>query len=68
MEIKTNKIEMEHDLPAISLTGHKSVHGPFRRVRYTAQGIYLIPFLEMGRVVEYDRPVISAAGKILFFA
>jgi len=55
INIKTNAVEVEHVLPAPSLTDQKTVHGQFRRVRYTAQGTYLVPFLEMGRVVEYDR-------------
>jgi len=32
----------------------RRVHGQFRRVRYTAQGTYLVPFLSMDKVVEYD--------------
>jgi len=55
VNIKTNAVEVEHDLPAPSLTDRKTVHGQFRRVRYTAQGTYLVPFLEMNRVVEYDK-------------
>ncbi len=50
---KTGKIEMEHELPA-EVTG-KSVHGQFRRARFTPQGTYLLPLLQMGRVVEYDQ-------------
>jgi hypothetical protein len=52
---KTNKIETQHDLPAVSVTDTKTVHAQFRRVRYTAQGTYLVPFLEMNQVVEYDK-------------
>ncbi len=52
---KTHKVEVEHDLPAPSLTDPKSVHGQFRRARYTAQGTYLIPFLTMNQVIEYDK-------------
>lgn len=55
LNIKTHKIEVDHELPAPSLTDRKTVHGQFRRVRFTAQGTYLVPFLEMGRVVEYDK-------------
>src|ERR1700744_6084357 len=55
MNIKTGKKEIDHVLPAISQTDQKTVHAQFRRVRYTAQGTYLVPFLEMGKVVEYDR-------------
>jgi hypothetical protein len=32
----------------------KGVHGQFRRGRLTAAGTYLLPFLTMDRVVEYD--------------
>ena len=55
VNIKTNAVEVERVLPAISETDSKSVHAQFRRVRYTAQGTYLLPFLEMNRVVEYDK-------------
>lgn len=55
MNIKTGKKEVDHVLPAISDTDKRTVHAQFRRVRYTAQGTYLVPFLEMGKVVEYDK-------------
>jgi hypothetical protein len=55
VNIKTNKVEVQHALPAISATDTKTVHAQFRRVRYTAQGTYLVPFLEMNQVIEYDR-------------
>jgi hypothetical protein len=48
-------VEVQHDLPAPSLTDPKTVHGQFRRVRYTAKGTYLVPFLTMNQVIEYDR-------------
>lgn len=51
----SNKVEVEHALPAISLTDKKIVHGEFRRVRYTAQGTYLMSFLEMDKVIEYNK-------------
>ncbi len=50
--IKTNKIEVEHEMPYDSLKG---VHAEFRRVRYTAQGTYLVPFMLMDKVTEYDK-------------
>jgi hypothetical protein len=53
VNIKTNKVVVKHALPAPSKTD--MVHGQFRRARYTAQGTYLIPFLEMSQVVEYDK-------------
>ncbi|WP_158788320.1 hypothetical protein [Granulicella sp. L46] len=55
VNIKTHAVEVDHVLPAMSATDPKSVHAQFRRVRYTAQGTYLLPFLEMNRVVEYDK-------------
>jgi hypothetical protein len=55
VNIKTSAVEVEHALPAPSLTDQSTVHGQFRRVRYTAQGTYLVPFLQMDRVVEYDK-------------
>ena len=51
----TKAVEVDHVLPALSNTDPKTVHAQFRRVRYTAAGTYLVPFLEMGRVVEYDK-------------
>jgi hypothetical protein len=55
VNIKTKAVEVQHDLPAPSLTDPKTVHGQFRRTRYTAQGTYLVPFLTMNKVVEYDK-------------
>jgi len=55
VNIKTGASEVEHDLPAIEPPDPKKVHPQFRRVRYTATGTYLVPFLNMGKVVEYDK-------------
>ena len=55
MNTRTNAVEVDHELPSPSLTDSKTVHAQFRRVRYTAQGTYLVPFLEMQKVVEYDK-------------
>ena len=55
VNIKTNAVEVQHDLPAQSLTDPKTVHGQFRRMRYTAKGTYLASFLTMDQVVEYDK-------------
>ncbi len=55
VNIKTKEVEVKHDLPCKSLTDPKTVHAQFRRVRYTAQGTYLVPFLTMGQVIEYDK-------------
>jgi len=55
VNIRTKAVEVEHALPAQSFTDPKTVHPQFRRVRYTAQGTYLLPFLKLGQVVECDR-------------
>jgi hypothetical protein len=52
---KTGKVEIEHELPAESATDPKTVHPQFRRIRMTAKGTYLLAFLKMNQVVEYDR-------------
>ena len=51
----SGKTEVEHALPAVSLDDKRTIHGQFRRVRYTADGHYLVPFLGMNTVVEYDK-------------
>ncbi len=55
VNIRTKVVEVEHDLPAIEPPNPNTVHPQFRRVRYTAQGTYLVPFLNMGKIVEYDK-------------
>jgi len=55
INIKTKAVEVEHTLPAKSLDDPKTVHPQFRRVRYTAQGTYLVPCLGQGVVLEYDK-------------
>ena len=58
VNIKTGTTEVEHDLPAKSLTDPRTIHPQFRRVRMTADGHYLLPMLGMGAdgaVVEYDK-------------
>lgn len=55
VNITTGKVEVEHTLPAPSATDQRSVHGQFRRARYTPQGTYLVSFLTMNQVVEYDK-------------
>jgi outer membrane protein assembly factor BamB len=55
VNLKTNAVEIEHDLPAKSLTDQKTVHPQYRRIRYTAQGTYLVPCLGVGQVIEYDK-------------
>jgi hypothetical protein len=51
----TGAVEVSHDLPAESLTDQKTVHPQFRRIRITAAGTYIAPFLRMNKVVEYDK-------------
>jgi len=51
----TGAIESSHDLPAQSFYDPKTVHPQFRRIRLTAAGTYLLAFLKMGQVVEFDR-------------
>jgi outer membrane protein assembly factor BamB len=55
VEKATGKRIVEHDLPAESTTDPKTVHPQFRRIRLTAAGTYLLSFLKLHRVVEYDR-------------
>jgi hypothetical protein len=50
---KTGGVEAEHVFPA-AVTG-KGVHGQFRRVRITDNGTYLLPLLQMNKVIEYDK-------------
>ena len=51
----TGKVETEQALPATSFTNPKTVHPQFRRIRMTAAGTFLVPFLKMHQVVEYDQ-------------
>jgi Mal s 1 allergenic protein-like len=52
---KTGKMEMEHELQTKNPTDPKSVHGQFRNIRMMKQGTYLIPHLNLGKVIEYDK-------------
>lgn len=47
---RTKAVEVDHAMPPAG-----GVHAQFRRVRMTAEGTYLVPFLQMDKVVEYDR-------------
>ena len=51
INIKTGKTEVEHEIPDAGPV----VHPQFRRARVTAAGTYLLPFLEMNKVVEFDK-------------
>ncbi|HTV62192.1 MAG TPA: hypothetical protein VMH30_06450 [Verrucomicrobiae bacterium] len=55
MNIQTGKVLVRHELPFLLPPNRKNVHPEFRRVRYTAQGTYLCPFLNMHEVIEYDK-------------
>lgn len=55
VNIRSHAVEIEHDLPMLEPPDQRKVHPQFRRVRYTAQGTYLVPFLTMSNVVEYDK-------------
>ena len=55
VNIKTGAVEIEHELPFTQPPAARNIHAEFRRVRYTAQGTYLVPFLNMNKVVEYDK-------------
>jgi hypothetical protein len=55
VNIKTKAIEVQHEFSDYPLEMQKNVHPQFRRIRYTAQGTYLVPYLKMNKVVEYDK-------------
>ncbi|MFD2866081.1 beta-propeller domain-containing protein [Mucilaginibacter antarcticus] len=55
VNIKTGKVEVEHELPFKEPLDAAGIHGQFRRARVTAQGTYLISYMSRGRVVEYDK-------------
>ena len=48
---KTGVVEMEREMPYEESQG---VHGQVRRARITSEGTFLISYLTMNRVVEYD--------------
>lgn len=52
VNIKTSMVEVDHELPYDPKLG---VHPQFRRARVTAQGTYLLSFLNLNYVAEYDR-------------
>jgi len=55
INIKTGAVEVDHALDFTQPPNPNGIHGQFRRVRYTAQGTYLVPYMTMGKVVEYDK-------------
>jgi len=55
VNIKTGKVEVEHELPNKMPPNANDIHAQFRRARVTAQGTYLVSFLNLDLVVEYDK-------------
>jgi hypothetical protein len=55
INIKTGAVEVDHELPYNPALGAGGIHPQFRRARITAEGTYLIPFLNLGYVAEYDK-------------
>ncbi|MEO7768569.1 MAG: hypothetical protein ABIS01_14160, partial [Ferruginibacter sp.] len=55
VNIKTGKVEVEHELPYILPANPNDIHPQLRRARVTEQGTYLLSLLNMARVVEYDK-------------
>jgi Mal s 1 allergenic protein-like len=55
INIKTGKILMEYVLQTKSSTDPKTVHGQFRHIRMTKAGTYLIAYLDLGKVIEYNK-------------
>ncbi len=51
----TRTVEVSQELTPPSPLGANSVHGQFRRGRVTATGTYLISWLSLNKVVEYDK-------------
>lgn len=49
---RTGEVEYFHEVPYEDIN---HPHAQFRRIRYTAQDTFLIPYLSRDRVVEYDR-------------
>jgi hypothetical protein len=55
INVRTKKVEWQHALETLSTTDQKTVHAQVRNVRMTAQGTFLVPYLELNKVVEYDK-------------
>ena len=49
---RTGGVEYRHDIP---YENPGWVHGHFRRFRMTGRGTFLVPYLSLNKVVEYDR-------------
>ena len=48
---RTGRVEYRHDIP---YENPGWVHGHFRRFRMTAANTFLVPYLSLNRVIEYD--------------
>lgn len=55
VNIKTGAVEVEHELPYTTPANPNNIHGQFRRARVTADGTFLVSFLGLGYVAEYDK-------------
>ncbi len=55
INIKTGAVEVDHQLDYNPAWGAGGIHPQFRRARVTADGTYLIAFLNLGYVAEYDK-------------
>jgi hypothetical protein len=55
VNIKTGVVEVNHELPYHQAYNPNYIHGQFRRARLTAQGTYLVSYLNESNVVEYDK-------------
>jgi hypothetical protein len=55
VNIKTGAVEVNHELPYHQASNPNYIHGQFRRARLTAQGTYLVSYLNESNVVEYDK-------------
>jgi hypothetical protein len=50
-----NKATGQTEMKMILRTGKPGIHGQFRHVRMTRAGTFLVPHMDLGKVVEYDR-------------
>lgn len=55
VNIRTGKVEVEHELPYTLPANPNGIHGQYRRARVTAQGTYLVSVFGLGYVAEYDK-------------
>ena len=52
---RSGAVEVNHVLPYPPSDSPKTIHGQFRRARFTAQGTYLVSYMSQGKVVEFDK-------------